>query len=153
MAHWLPRDSQLLIALVEERGKKWGELTNYFPGRSATQLRNRHIRIVAGRSRVNDGLAKNLCRLCGEVRASHICKGRSGDNAQHEAAMRQVQDVCKAAAAIHAENNGVVKQSRPGRSAASKRGASLRASWLPKSTGTTADQNLIVDFIEGGVGV
>jgi len=152
MEHWSAAESLLLITLVEERGKKWAELVPHFPGRTTTQLRNRNLRIQKGRASVEAGTARNLCRLCGEIRASHICKGRDANGPENEAAMQRIRAACAAANLVHAKNKGEVKRPSRGRHAAAQRREPQRAPWLPTTTGSTREHGAIVDFIQGGTG-
>lgn len=160
VVQWSATESQRLLTLVDEHGKKWLELASHFPDRNPTQLRNRYLRIVKGRQRVEAGTARNLCRLCGEIRSSHICKGRSATDAKNDVAiMHRVQATYKAKAkaaaatpaATHSRNKVVAKQSAQGRRMGAQRREPQRASWLPAVTGSTRDYSAILDFIEGGI--
>lgn len=150
MAHWSPEDSLLLITLVDERGKKWVELASHFPDRNPTQLRNRHLRIVKGRERVEAGVARNLCRVCGEVRSSHICKGRNAAGTDDAAVAQRVRAACSAAGAAQSANKKAAKRPSRGRRANARGGTPQRAAWLPATTGTTREHEAIVEFIQGG---
>jgi hypothetical protein len=156
MTHWEAAESLLLLTLVDERGKKWVELAPHFPGRKPAQLRNRHIRIVKGREKVEAGTARNMCRVCGEIRSSHICKGRNATGVENDVAtMKRVRATCSAVASAHSATKAAAA-TRPARGrradADAQRRKPQRASWLPTTTGSTREHGAIVDFIQGEAG-
>lgn len=156
MVQWNSVESSLLITLVDSHGKKWSTHLTYFPGRTPTQLRNRYNRIMEGRDRVENAASRNKCRLCGELRAGHICKGHADNAEENEAAVVHVREACEAASVQYLRTKGDAKPSeRRVRSKKAKDSPSVlpRPGHLPPSKTSDATHANIVEMIVGGGGL
>ena len=77
MRGWSPEEDELLLNLIETSGKRWKfiaeQLGNANP-RTPAMVRNRFLRIERGRFLTEQGLSKNRCGQCGELKRGHVCR-------------------------------------------------------------------------------
>ena len=73
MRTWSPEEDELISMLLGTVGHRWSEMVPSFPGRTAAQIRNRHLRCTRGRLQTAAGYSKNRCRLCGLIKSGHRC--------------------------------------------------------------------------------
>ena len=68
-----------LMNLFALNGPRWkliaAEMGSVNP-RSAAMVRNRWLRVQKGKQRAEQGLSKNKCGLCGQIKQGHICAAR-----------------------------------------------------------------------------
>jgi len=77
MRGWSPEEDELLLNLIDTSGKRWKfiaeQLGNANP-RTPAMVRNRYLRIERGRFLTEQGLSKNRCGQCGELKRGHVCR-------------------------------------------------------------------------------
>ena len=74
MKTWLPVDDAKLVSLIETYGYKWKQFTKQFPGRSVSSIRNRWLRILAGKdAAANNNNKMPRCAYCKKPKRGHIC--------------------------------------------------------------------------------
>lgn len=60
------------MRMFQTDGRKWAQMGKEL-GRSSASVRNRFLRIQAGRRAVDEGLSKNRCGICKAFKRGHIC--------------------------------------------------------------------------------
>lgn len=85
MRGWSPEEDEMLLQLIEGSGKRWKLIAEALgaanPGnpRTPAMVRNRYLRIERGRWLTEQGMSKNRCGQCGELKRGHVCKGPVAD--------------------------------------------------------------------------
>lgn len=85
MRHWRPSEDQLLLRLAPAKdsgvmprwptiGAEFNRLTVEAP-RPAKAVRNRFLRLNSGARIRNAGKAKNVCKICFQLKLGHVCPG------------------------------------------------------------------------------
>ena len=76
MQTWMPMDDAKLVSLIGKHGCRWKLLTKAFPGRTIASVRNRWLRILAGKDAAvnnNNNQRVSKCGYCGQAKRGHIC--------------------------------------------------------------------------------
>lgn len=76
MRSWSPEEDQLLLSLFEEQGPRWKHIASTLgdvQNRTPAMVRNRYLRILKGRKRASEGLSRNKCGRCGQLKQGHVC--------------------------------------------------------------------------------
>ena len=68
-----------MLRLFNEHGPKWKLIASFLQERTPAMVRNRFLRMEKGRKRAADGLARNKCGLCGQIKQGHVCTKRPGN--------------------------------------------------------------------------
>lgn len=77
MRGWTPEEDSRLLELIQESGKRWkliAESLGPSNQRTPAMVRNRYLRIERGRWLTNNGMSKNRCGQCGQLKRGHVCK-------------------------------------------------------------------------------
>lgn len=77
MRGWSPEEDELLLMLIDTSGKRWkfiAEQLGTANPRTPAMVRNRFLRIERGRQLTEQGLSKNRCGQCGELKRGHVCR-------------------------------------------------------------------------------
>lgn len=119
MRGWSPEEDQLLLELIQTSGKRWkliadalGRCAGTGKPRTPAMVRNRFLRIERGRWLTEQGMSKNRCGQCGQLKRGHVCQAPralvatsfQAQEAMHEAVRLQHGDAPPtdgAAGAIH----------------------------------------------------
>lgn len=76
MESWSLEENNKLLELIRTRGTKWSVISEYFPNRTHSSIRNRFLRMNPSVS--HKRLKKcNKCTKCGEIKRGHICQIQS----------------------------------------------------------------------------
>ena len=67
---WTGREDALMLRLIDRHGPTWKIISRCMPNRTVSSIRNRYLRIVAGRQTGG----KNKCRTCGQIKRGHTCR-------------------------------------------------------------------------------
>lgn len=73
-------EDSLLMGLVDEHGPRWKTIAGLMSGshaRTAAMVRNRWLRVQKGKKRAEQGLARNKCGQCGQIKQGHVCTART----------------------------------------------------------------------------
>jgi len=80
MKGWSPMEDSKLLQLIETSGKRWkliaealGRACPENP-RTPAMVRNRYLRIERGRWLTEQGMSKNRCGQCGQLKRGHVCQ-------------------------------------------------------------------------------
>lgn len=93
----------MLLQLIETSGKRWkliAEALGKDNPRTPAMVRNRYLRIERGRWLTEQGMSKNRCGQCGQLKRGHVCQAPkalaesslSEQEAQHSAKRRALMD-------------------------------------------------------------
>lgn len=80
MKGWSPMEDSKLLQLIETSGKRWKliaeALCTVCPEnpRTPAMVRNRYLRIERGRWLTEQGMSKNRCGQCGQLKRGHVCQ-------------------------------------------------------------------------------
>lgn len=77
MRGWSPEEDETLLRLIETSGKRWkliAEALGNANPRTPAMVRNRWLRIERGRWLTEQGMSKNRCGQCGELKRGHVCR-------------------------------------------------------------------------------
>jgi len=77
MRGWSPEEDELLLQLIETSGKRWkliAEALGNANPRTPAMVRNRYLRIERGRWLTEQGMSKNRCGQCGQLKRGHVCQ-------------------------------------------------------------------------------
>jgi len=67
----------MLLRLIETSGKRWkliAEALGNSNPRTPAMVRNRYLRIERGRWLTEQGMSKNRCGQCGQLKRGHVCQ-------------------------------------------------------------------------------
>jgi len=77
MRGWSPEEDEMLLQLIETSGKRWkliAEALGNSNPRTPAMVRNRYLRIERGRWLTEQGMSKNRCGQCGQLKRGHVCQ-------------------------------------------------------------------------------
>ena len=75
MRGFTPGEDSEILRLVDAHGKKWTLIASRLNERTPAMVRNRYLRLEKGRSRADEGLSRNRCSVCGQIKQGHTCPG------------------------------------------------------------------------------
>lgn len=85
-----------LMGLFAEHGPRWkliaAEMSTQEGPRSAAMVRNRWLRVQKGKQRAAQGLARNKCGHCGQIKQGHICAARVANASVSLAAQQRMHE-------------------------------------------------------------
>ena len=100
MRGWSPEEDEMLLQPIETSGKRWkliAEALGTSNPRTPAMVRNRYLRIERGRWLTEQGMSKNRCGQCGQLKRGHVCQAPraavgidvDGQAARHQVARAQ----------------------------------------------------------------
>jgi len=76
MTAWAATEDNAILQGVERYGPRWSKIATELPGRSVASVRNRYLRMQKGLKKQSEGIAKNRCHACGQLKLGHVCSAQ-----------------------------------------------------------------------------